>query len=278
MMIWHTGILNIASWLVPQEQRAEWLAEWQGELWQLRRRKTDAAIFCLGSFRDAMWLWRNHPESRRCRWPRLEAPSHCLFFLATVAALSLLFVLRLPHIPDPRAGARFSPLPPLYNFFGLITMACFVLPVTTSLSLGEYPASRYWLRRWAFLAAKIALVLAPIYSGCVYSKYQYLTHQPSPIPGQFLLLGCILAFRWILNDQRRRCPVCLQSLGHAAQVGQPARNFLEWNGTELMCKRGHGLLHVPATPSDWSSRQRWLDLDASWSGLFPTTHSRSRIS
>ena len=52
MSIWHVGIFITASRLVPKEQRAEWLAEWRGELWHV---KTDAAIFCLGSFRDAAW-------------------------------------------------------------------------------------------------------------------------------------------------------------------------------------------------------------------------------
>jgi hypothetical protein len=44
---------------------------------------------------------------------------------------------------------------------------------------------------------------------------------------------------------------------------------LEWNGTELMCLKGHGLLHVPDSPAIWFSKQRWLCLDPSWSVLFP---------
>jgi hypothetical protein len=266
MSIWHIGMVKTASWLVPEEQRTEWLAEWKGELWQLQDNRTQAAIFCLGSFRDAVWLWRNKPLKPGTRL--LKSPAHCLLFLLTVAALSLFFALRLPDIPIAPAMAKSLPRPPLDDFWMITGMACLILPAVTSLSLGEYPTKRYLLRRWMFLAAKIVLILPPVYSGCVYLVYQYLAHYRFPIPIQVLLAGIILAFRWVLNDQRQRCPVCLRLLGNAAKVGQPARNFLEWNGTELVCARGHGLLHIPATPANWSVGQRWLDLDPSWSSLF----------
>jgi hypothetical protein len=256
MSIWHIGILTAASRLVPKEQRAEWLAEWRGELWHV---KTDAAIFCLGSFRDAAWLRRNSPREQM-----LTSPACCLFFLAVVAALSLFFALHLPVITtSARDGADSA----RGMFLILTSMACILLPATTNLPLGEYP--RYARRRWIFLASKVALILPSIYAACIYIFYQNRSHQPFVIPPQVLLAAIILAFRWVLNDQRRRCPVCLRLLSHAAHVGQHGRNFIEWNGTELMCMRGHGLLHIPATPADWSGRQRWFDLDPSWSGLFP---------
>ena len=67
-------------------------------------------------------------------------------------------------------------------------------------------------------------------------------------------------------------PVCLRLLTNPARVGQPSRNFLAWNGTELMCSRGHGLLHVPEIATSWFSTQRWLYLDPSWNGLFCETY------
>ncbi len=48
----------------------------------------------------------------------------------------------------------------------------------------------------------------------------------------------------------------------------PSRTFLAWNGTELICVGGHGLLHVPEMPTSWFSTQRWLYLDPSWEVLF----------
>jgi hypothetical protein len=79
---------------------------------------------------------------------------------------------------------------------------------------------------------------------------------------------CLFGLRWVLQDQRQRCPVCLRLVEHPAQVGQASRTFLAWNGTELMCMDGHTLLHVPGMPTSWFGAQRWLYLDTSWDFLF----------
>jgi len=86
------------------------------------------------------------------------------------------------------------------------------------------------------------------------------------IVSSFLI--CLLGLRWVLRDQRQRCPVCLRRLTHPARVGQPSRNFLAWNGTELICMGGHGLLHIPEIQTSWFNTQRWLYLDPSWDVLF----------
>ena len=89
-------------------------------------------------------------------------------------------------------------------------------------------------------------------------------------PALFLAtFGGWFAMRWALADQRGRCPVCLRLLANPVRIGHSSRILLEWHGTELVCLRGHGLLHVPERPAIWFSTQQWMDLDASWSGLFP---------
>jgi hypothetical protein len=90
-----------------------------------------------------------------------------------------------------------------------------------------------------------------------------------PIQGQVSLVGYILAFRWAIIDQRLRCPVCLRLLTNPIRIGQPSQTFLSWYGIELMCVRGHGLLHVPEFRTSCYSTQRWLYLDPSWNSLFP---------
>jgi hypothetical protein len=79
---------------------------------------------------------------------------------------------------------------------------------------------------------------------------------------------CLFGLRWVLRDQRQRCPVCLRRLTHPAHVGEASRSFLAWNGTELICAGGHGLLHIPEIQTSWFSTQRWLYLDPSWDVLF----------
>jgi hypothetical protein len=163
-------------------------------------------------------------------------------------------------------------------FLFAVILACLALPATTSLPLGEYRVSSRklsWstrLRRWAFLGCKIALLLPIVYF--VSLDLAHLRPAMSPASTEYIQLIssfsiCLFGLRWSLRDQRQRCPVCLGKLTHPARVGQPSRSFLAWNGTELICIVGHGLLHVPEMPTSWFSEQRWLYLDSSWDVLFP---------
>lgn len=144
-----------------------------------------------------------------------------------------------------------------------------ILPAVTSISLGEYPANRHaitrgvGMRRWIFLAAKTLLVIPIVLFGSL-GVFALIAVQ---VQAHGLIVSGVLAFRWILVDQRRRCPVCLRVLSNPMSIGAPSRTLLDWYGTELMCGKGHGLLHVPAISNSYSE-QRWLHLDSSWSGLF----------
>jgi hypothetical protein len=57
-------------------------------------------------------------------------------------------------------------------------------------------------------------------------------------------------------------------MAHPVNVGQPSRIFLSWSGTELICERGHTLLHIPLVRTSWFEVQRWVCLDRSWQFLF----------
>src|SRR6266849_9772059 len=94
------AILRGAAWLVPREQRAEWLAEWRSELWSVwrtcNREPRAATAFCLGAFKDALWLRRNSPSPNACERFRLGSPLRCCLFLAVLAAASSFIAFRLP--------------------------------------------------------------------------------------------------------------------------------------------------------------------------------------
>ena len=162
-------------------------------------------------------------------------------------------------------------------FLFAVFLACLALPATTSLPLGEYRVSSQkllWskrLRRWGFLGCKIALLLPIVYFVSLDLAYLHTplnlsTSENLQIAFAFPL--CLFGLRWVLRDQRQRCPVCLRRLTHPARVGEPSRNFLAWNGTELICVAGHGLLHIPEIETSWFGTQRWLYLDPSWDVLF----------
>ncbi len=166
---------------------------------------------------------------------------------------------------------------PFSLFLFALTLACLCLPATTALPLGEYPTNSNQLlwtirtRRWIFLLIKLALIIPIVYFVSV--DLAYFSSSMNPVSSQYIQLGTSLpallfAFRWALRDQRKRCPVCLRLLSNPARVGHSSRNFLAWNGTELICVQGHGLLHVPDISTSWFSTQRWLYLDSSWNGLF----------
>lgn len=437
----HDAILRLAALLAPRELREEWSAEWMAELWYIQQDRKPATAFCLGAFKDALWLRRDSPPSPAIL--RLESPFLCLSILAALTAMSVfaswhfagparltrspspgarnlvlishyrrpltayptvrmaefqswttrdqrlftdlafyqphterlhipghpaavltiarasgnLFDLlhialpgpdgemrlvlsqsawakyfdRDPHIPgevveiasqsihiagvipgsvsdlplyadawlledtqhlaalppDSRGfvlarahnsslrhmfvakaggGHDYFDCVPLYDrvtspvagFLIIVLMSAFVLPAVTSVSLGDCKSDSIY--RWLFLAAKSAMVLLMVYCWA-----RYLLFDGGPVHG--LLIGCVLAFRWVLVDQRRRCPVCLRLLTNPVRIGRPSQTFLDWYGTELMCVKGHGLLHVPEISNSYST-QRWLHLDRSWAELF----------
>jgi hypothetical protein len=163
----------------------------------------------------------------------------------------------------------------LYGF--ALFLALLTLPAITSVSLGEAsmnPQKTSWstrLYRWTFLSAKVALLLPIVYVVSLDLAYGFTAlgrEQAVYIQLISTFVMCLFSLRWVLKDQRQRCPVCMRRVAHPAHVGQASRTFLDWNGTEMMCMGGHTLLHVPSMPTSWFSAQRWLYLDTSWNFLF----------
>lgn len=279
----YSVILKAASLLIPHCLRTEWFAEWNGELWYVLRTPGSPKLsFCLGAFQDALWLRRNPccevPPGRA--W--LQSPWKTLFLLACVAAAAaglFFYSINPAHAPHPLRDYR----APILTYLVVIAVAFLLTSVTSSLSLGEYPAARSSpaharrFHRWAFLAMKF-LLIGPI---ILFGDYDVVKLVSSASASKFVdpmalwstqpdaaLVFFVIAFRWALHDQRRRCPVCLRLLNESASIGQFSHNFLEWYGTELFCVKGHGLLHIPEIATTYSV-QRWCDLDRSWRVLFP---------
>jgi hypothetical protein len=91
-------------------------------------------------------------------------------------------------------------------------------------------------------------------------------HQGFPNTSDLLQVLCfvcfaLLALRWAIRDQEQRCKHCLCSLTQPARVGRPSHNLLEWNGTALMCRYGHGQLSVPEIETSWCQSSEWTELE-----------------
>lgn len=255
-------ILRTASLLAPREERAEWLAGWRSELWYIPRR--GATLFCLGAFQDALWLRRNNLNPVHRPGINLESPLSCLAFLAILAAASLFLAIRLPAPHTMSSNLRVRDL--LEGCLGMQLLSSLALPAIR-LAMGP-GANRYplpWrsrLRRGIFLALKIALMQPIMFGG-------FVAVCAVPIANLAFNVSWILAFRWVLMDQRERCPVCLRLLTTPVRIGSASQTFLEWYGAESTCSRGHGLLHSSEIPASYSGKPEWHALDESWSGLFP---------
>ncbi|GGG92413.1 hypothetical protein [Silvibacterium dinghuense] len=155
-----------------------------------------------------------------------------------------------------------------------LLLAAIAVPATLPIPLGGTTQRtrrlKLRLRAWLFFAAKIILILPLVYAASMLAAYGVFPHESSALYLQLAVafFGLLFLFRWAWQDQRCRCPECLGRLTHPARVGLASRSFLAWSGTELICASGHGLLHIPALPTSWFSRPRWLVLDPSWKPLF----------
>lgn len=166
---------------------------------------------------------------------------------------------------------------PWRDYFVPVFLALLVLPGLSSVFLSDKAVSTIRLSwsltvvRCAFGAAKIAMILGIVYILPVDLAYCSTSgFAPAASCVQFLLTLTlsIFGFCWTVDDQRKRCPVCLRRVTHPARVGIASRTFLAWNGTELMCTGGHTLLYIPAAPTSWFYAPRWVYLDSSWKFLF----------
>jgi len=247
----HHAILRTASLLAPNDAREGWLEEWRSELWYVPC--SAATLFCLGAFRDAVWLrWNQGPGLRRPRL-NLSSPIACLAFLAAAAMLSLWIGTRLAKmLPPPPPGAALGSLVMVYLLLAVVGFVISDGPGRSRAFLSHKP------RGWIFLAVKIAL-LAPILEGVMLAMV--VLHMP------FFFFGACLMFRWVFTDQRRRCPVCLRLLANPVRIGNSSHTLLEWYGAESMCLRGHGFLQVPEISASYCGEQ-WLKLDGSWRPMF----------
>lgn len=259
------AVLRTASFLVPRNQRAEWLKEWQAELWYVP--KDRAMRLSLGSFRDALWLRRNNPSPASRAPIRLESPFQCLTILALLAALGIFLAARVPAPQEVRLPAWMTNGRSVLRWLDTILLTWVLVSGTATLAMANHHltacASR--LRRSIFLVLKILLVLPIVPYGFVAMA---LIGPVVPLAPPAYCAACILALRWVLEDQRQRCPTCLRLLTNPVRIGTASETFLEWYGAESMCSHGHGLLQVSAFSTSYCGGRRWLHLDSSWSSLF----------
>jgi hypothetical protein len=131
----------------------------------------------------------------------------------------------------------------------------------------------YWLKRQLFLGAKTSLTLLLMF--LLSADLCQPMHAATPNVADFLQIFsfnilALVGLRWALHDHGQRCKQCLRSLGSPTPVGRPSHNLLEWSGSELICKQGHGALSVPEMETSWCESSEWVSQIPSWDQVAST--------
>ena len=240
-------LLRALARVVPAPEREDWTRTWQAELWH---RRPSSPSLTLGMGRDAAWL-RGDALRRACA----GTPILCL---ATLVALCLLAAVA-PLAMHPALGAQFRRslwAAPLVLFVALATASRRHVEDTSR------PVQT--LKRHAFFLLKSAhvLLLAFLNSADLALPLRAAHAITADYLQMFVfVLFALVGLRWALLDGERRCKHCLNTFAAAARKGRPSHNLLEWNGTELTCRHGHGLLSVPEHETSWCQSSHWVDLN-----------------
>jgi hypothetical protein len=274
-------LVPLASCIVPAAKRVDWVREWQAELWQLRNGArpvrygsggvtnglTDGLVDGLslgyGLLADAIWL--------RADFARESARGSALACLTVLAAWSLLLL----GVELTAAGSWHLLIRILTtHFFGGFVFVAIPAMIAAVATYPLRPLRQTHSRpgrllssraRWnLFLLTKIALTLIV---GFLVSMAATLPIRHATVwwSDWFELLlysiSVTIGLRWALLNQEQRCQRCLRMLAEPTRIGPPSRNFLDWNGTELACSDGHGLLHVSEMQGSWCWYDIWVEHD-----------------
>ncbi|HEX5284420.1 MAG TPA: hypothetical protein VFW30_09885 [Bryocella sp.] len=253
-------LLAATQRLVPIAEREEWLRSWQAELWHRSHQRCahPAPDLFFGVLQDALWL-RTETVSRTLT----GTPSLCILLLVSLLLLATIPAIIAVGSLHAFTVVAFANLPRIAAESSLIVFVSLATAVT---SLEENLSSPHRLRFRArlFLIAKMALIL--LLSWMLTADLAWPIHSFLPFTALILqslsfVLFSLLGLRWSSLDSALRCQHCLCSLASPARVGRPSWNFLEFNGTELVCNHGHGHLSIPEIETSWRQSSVWVPAD-----------------
>jgi hypothetical protein len=247
-------LLALAQRIVPGLQREEWARAWYGELWHARQR-TRGPVLVWGLLRDALWL--------RCESLRMAhggTAGLCVASLTSLCLVSLIFALvsiGTLHGLAQRLDVEFLHF--MFQTPSIVFVAFATSPPRHS-EQGAIGKTLFRLKRQIFFLTKTALVLVLTFLASIdlcQSMHDAYPRTAGLVQIFFFVFLALLGLRWSFQDQHQRCKQCLRSLQTPARVGRPSHNLLEWNGTELLCRDGHGLLNVPEMETSWCQASHW---------------------
>jgi hypothetical protein len=262
-------LLRAVETVVPAPARADWLRTWQAELWHTHHRRDHsrrsfsvAADLSLGLACDALWL-RTESWRQTFRGTAIL----CLASLAGLCLFSGALSLALGCAWHPLSSHLAEQLQRFAFAAPLVVFVSFAIASRRQNQENSSARAIHRIRRGLFLTAKTSLTLFLSFllsvDLCV-PIHAYLPVTSDLLQVLFFVIIALIGLRWVFLDQEQRCEQCLRSLASPARVGRPSHNLLEWNGTEQVCKQGHGLLSVPEMESSWRQSSQWVDLAPTW--------------
>jgi hypothetical protein len=259
------SLLRLIATLVPPSDREEWGRTWQAELWHMRHPRCESAQpklrgladLASGLLLDALWL-------RTEVWRR-KLTGTAILSLSVLLSVNILLALIVLLLQE---NWRFGTASLRADFRDCLVAAPMVLLVAivtnSNRHLEQHPKRGLKLNRRFFVFMQVAqvLLLAFLLSAGICLPLHKICPNLSDLL-QMLTFVCLslLNLRWAIRDQEQRCKECLRSLAKPAQIGRPSHNLLEWNGTELTCKSGHGQLNVPEIETSWCQSSEWTSLN-----------------
>lgn len=259
-------LLRAVERIVPASEREDWSRAWQAELWHMHRRSRSRGLrafpnltdFSIAILRDALWL-------RTDSWSRAYSGTAalCLASLLTLCTISTLIALAFEGSWHALVLHRSSEFYRSLIAAPLVVFVAFATASRRHIEPGAASQKLLWIRRQLFFALKVIeiLVLASLLSTDLCQPIHALFPMTAEL---FQILSfvfvALIGLRWAFRDQEQRCKQCLHALATPARVGRPSHNLLEWNGTELSCRQGHGLLSIPEMETSWRQSSEWVSL------------------
>lgn len=271
--LFHRTVLRSVEYIVPRDERDDFIRSWHAELWHMNhcvprkrlgtfRRQIDMP---LGVTSDAIWL-RTHSIRRSLA----GTPMLCILSLLSLSLVSFVLAIvsyggwhELRHHLGAQATHCLISIP-------IILFVSWAIANFSHVEISSLPHTLRWINHLVFAALKtsLALLLMFLMSVCLARPlYIPLPRAADLLQIFFFVFLALLAVRWSFHDQEQRCKRCLCSLATPARVGRPSHNLLEWNGTEQICKQGHGRLSVPEIETSWHQYSRWIDQASSFDHL-----------
>lgn len=252
-------VLQVALRLVPAPERAEWVRYWRAELWHYHHPRSQntrsASLLYSGLLGDALWLQAD--KQRRAFVGTALVCLLCLSSCALVSAVPLFALLGSPRrLPDYLTlnAWRFACEASLVTLVSLARTGRLVEHTSPSAPFARIRAN-------TFYACKVLLVLLiAFFLSCDFMQALHASHAFTAEllqPELFVILA-LFGLRWNFRDSGGRCKHCLRTLAIPTRVGRPSWNFLDTNGTELLCEEGHGVLSIPEMETSWRQSSRWI--------------------